>query len=549
MAKQNKDQNSTCLPCYQRIQESNEPDDGLVGVKLLEFTPDNLRLVSEDPSRYDIKHLPATFAEGTAIVGSSTYLNKYSQLIGIAKSLPGGPNFVDTRDNKIEIHNGKQSGNTAYAYTYIGGTGELLKFKVKTKFSQSIEVGKSSSINPDNKTIQTEVVQCIPTSEDPCKPDAYVTNDKPSWDPRIQRDLTHMAKFSQGITATPRLHTCRKLNTRSTNEAPVYSSITDAKQKISSNPSLTEEEVRSYNNRIMTEWSNYQKALKEFEDKLKSGNLHDVKLPTPPDEVSSFTVKRTVIVYLNPIDYAPEASTAYWQNRWRQGYNALKKNSDIILIASERSENRPYGDYPYDYPGAPRSLVKAQMEIEVQVPGVRVVADPLFTTMGSLVSNDIIESVNSQIKANAKFVGNPNMKSSQIIEIKNVGERYSGEWYAKEVEHGFDSGGYFTEVEFERKTRNSLVNRISTEINTQEVYQKAHDVAIESYKTGAWKIPSKIKSEVEKYKRSTWNSNEMNDPNRTGRQILVRQDSENPFKYQIFDSRKDFKVDREVKMK
>lgn len=543
MANQNNSQGKPCLPCYLKIQESNDPDDGLVGVKILELTPDNLSKPAENPDRYSIKQLPATFAEGTAIVGSSTYLNKYSQLIGIVKSMSGGPNFVDTRDNKIEIHNGKQSGNTVYAYTYAGGTGELLEFHVKTKFSQSIEAGKSSSINPDNKTIESEVVQCIPTEEDPCKPDAYIDPNKPSI-LKFQRDATRMAKFGQNIV--PNTTQCRQINNK-VNQTPTYSSITDAKQQISSNPSLTEEEVKAYNKQISDEWGEYKKSLKEFEDKIKSGNTDDIKLPIPPNEVSTFTIKRKVIVYLNPIDYASDNSTAYWQNRWREGYRALKKNSEITLITSSRSEDRPYGDYPYDYPGSSRSLVRAEMEVEVQIPGVRVVADPLFTTLGSLVSNDIIESVNSQVKAKAKFVGNPNMKSSQIIEIKNVGKKYSTEWYAKEVDHSFDSSGYFTEVDFEKKTRNSIVNRISTEINTQEVYQKAHDVATESYKTGAWKIPSKIKSEVEKYKNSSWNKGEKEDPQRSGRQILVRQDSENPYKYQIFDSDKDFQVDREVK--
>lgn len=543
MANQNNSQGKPCLPCYLSVQESNEPDDGLVGVKVLELTPENLSKPSEDPNRYSMSQLPATFAEGTAIVGSSTYLNKYSQLVGIAKSMAGGPNFVDTRDNKIEIHNGKQSGNTVYVYTYAGGTGELLEFRVKTKFSQSIEAGKSSSINPDNKTVESEIVQCIPTEEDPCKPDTYIDSNKPS-PIKFQRDATRMAKFGQNVV--PNTTQCRKVNTKTT-EPPTYSSITDAKQQLSSNPSLTEEEVKAYNQQLSQEWSNYQKALTEFEDKLKSGNVQDIKLPTPPDEVSSFTIKRKVIVYLNPIDYAPDQSTAYWQNRWRQGYRALKKNSDITLITSNKSNEKPYGDYPYDYPGSKRSLVKAEMEIEVQIPGVRVVADPLFTTLGSLMSNDIIESVNSQVKAKARFVGNPNMKSSQIIEIKNVGKKYSTEWYAKEVDHNFDSGGYFTEVDFEKKSRNSIVNRISTQINTQEVYQKAHDVAAESYKTGAWKIPSKIKSEVEKYKKSSWTDEEKENPQRSGRQILVKQDPENPYKYQIFDSDKDFQVDREIK--
>lgn len=541
MAKQSKEKSKPCLPCYTKIQNSEEIDDGLVGVKILELTPENLSKPAQDPDRYKLKMIPATFAEGTVIAGSATFLNKYSQLVGIVKAMPGGPNFVDTRDNKIEIHNGKQSGKTVFAYTYAGGTGELLEFRVQTKYVQSIEAGKASSIDPDTKTVETEVVQCIPTNDDPCKPDAYVRRNKPEilMEPR---DVTRMAKFERAII--PSTSTCRQVN-NSSKKPPVYNSVTDAKQKIASNPSLTEDEVKAYNSQIEAEWKKYQDGLKGIEDAIRSGKT-DVSLP-PPDEVSNFVIRRKVLVKLNPIDYAPNSSTAQWQNRWRQGYNALKKRTDVSLVIQGSSQERPYGDYPYDHPGSDRSKVLAEMELEIQVPGVRVVADPLFTTMGSFMSNDIIESVNSQIKAKAKFVGNPDMKSSQIIEIKNVGKKYSGDWYAKEVEHSFDTGGYFTEVTFEKKSRNSILNRISTSVNTQEVFQKAHDIAEESYTTGAWKIPSKIKAEVARYRASTWTEEDKENPQRAGRQIVVRQNPDNPADYKVeVDSRIDFQVGRNI---
>lgn len=543
MAKQSKEKSKPCLPCYTKIQNSEEIDDGLVGVKILELTPENLSKPAQDPDRYKLKMIPATFAEGTVIAGSATFLNKYSQLVGIVKAMPGGPNFVDTRDNKIEIHNGKQSGKTVFAYTYAGGTGELLEFRVQTKYVQSIEAGKASSIDPDTKTVETEVVQCIPTNDDPCKPDAYVRRNKPEilMEPR---DVTRMAKFERAII--PSTSTCRQVN-NSSKKPPVYNSVTDAKQKIASNPSLTEDEVKAYNSQIEAEWKKYQDGLKGFEDAIRSGKKTDVSLPPPPDEVSNFVIRRKVLVKLNPIDYAPNSSTAQWQNRWRQGYNALKKRTDVSLVIQGSSQERPYGDYPYDHPGSDRSKVLAEMELEIQVPGVRVVADPLFTTMGSFMSNDIIESVNSQIKAKAKFVGNPDMKSSQIIEIKNVGKKYSGDWYAKEVEHSFDTGGYFTEVTFEKKSRNSILNRISTSVNTQEVFQKAHDIAEESYTTGAWKIPSKIKAEVARYRASTWTEEDKENPQRAGRQIVVRQNPDNPADYKVeVDSRIDFQVGRNI---
>lgn len=542
MAKQSNEKSKPCLPCYTKIQSSEELDDGLVGVNILKLSPENLSKPAQDPDRYKLRTIPATFAEGTAIVGSATFLNKYYQLVGIAKAMSGGPNFVDTRDNKVEIHNGKQSGKAVFAYTYAGGTGELLEFRVQTKYVQSIEAGKASSVDPDTKTIETDVVQCVPTNDDPCKPDAYVKENKPNL-LRFQRDVTRMAKVERAVV--PSTSVCREIRS-TTPKPPVYESPTDAQQKIASNPSLTEEEVKAYNSQLESEWKKYQDGLKEFEDAIRSGKT-DVGLPQPPDEVSDFVIKRKVRVLLNPHDYVPEKyKHMYGGNKafWKMGFRALEERSDITIIYPANGKYSPGNNY--DTPG---DKVLAEMEVEIQVPGVRVVSDPLFATLGDFMANDIIESVNSQIKSKAKFVGNPNMKSSQIIEIKNVGQRYSGDWYAKEVEHSFDTGGYFTEVTFEKKSRNSILNKISTSVNMQEVFQKAHDVAEESYTTDAWKIPSQIKAEVEKYRESSWKKDEKENPRRAGRQIVVQQDADNPADYQIFEANTDFQVGRNISPK
>lgn len=542
MAKQSNEKSKPCLPCYTKIQSSEELDDGLVGVNILKLSPENLSKPAQDPDRYKLRTIPATFAEGTAIVGSATFLNKYSQLVGIAKAMSGGPNFVDTRDNKVEIHNGKQSGKAVFAYTYAGGTGELLEFRVQTKYVQSIEAGKASSVDPDTKTIETDVVQCVPTNDDPCKPDAYVRENKPNL-LRFQRDVTRMAKVERAVV--PSTSVCREIRS-TTPKPPVYESPTDAQQKIASNPSLTEEEVKAYNSQLESEWKKYQDGLKEFEDAIRSGKT-DVGLPQPPDEVSDFVIKRKVRVLLNPHDYVPEKyKHMYGGNKafWKMGFRALEERSDITIIYPANGKYSPGNNY--DTPG---DKVLAEMEVEIQVPGVRVVSDPLFATLGDFMANDIIESVNSQIKSKAKFVGNPNMKSSQIIEIKNVGQRYSGDWYAKEVEHSFDTGGYFTEVTFEKKSRNSILNKISTSVNMQEVFQKAHDVAEESYTTDAWKIPSQIKAEVEKYRESSWKKDEKENPRRASRQIVVQQDADNPADYQIFEANTDFQVGRNISPK
>ncbi len=80
------------------------------------------------------------------------------------------------------------------------------------------------------------------------------------------RDVTRMAKFERAII--PSTSTCRQVN-NSSKKPPVYNSITDAQQKIASNPSLTEAEVKTYNSQIEAEWKKYLDELKEFEECYK----------------------------------------------------------------------------------------------------------------------------------------------------------------------------------------------------------------------------------------------------------------------------------------
>ena len=42
MAKQSNEKSKPCLPCYTKIQNNEEVDDGLVGIKILDLSPSNL---------------------------------------------------------------------------------------------------------------------------------------------------------------------------------------------------------------------------------------------------------------------------------------------------------------------------------------------------------------------------------------------------------------------------------------------------------------------------------------------------------------------------
>lgn len=131
-----------------------------VGVKIWEYNPETRRLVINDPDNFRVVYLEQTELEAGAIVGTSR--SKYYQLQDVCRSLSGGPFFMDSRDDQIIIHNCKAGRDILKVYTYAGGQGELLEFKIKSKFvKSSAEVKSSTEVNPDTKSIDTTMVQGV----------------------------------------------------------------------------------------------------------------------------------------------------------------------------------------------------------------------------------------------------------------------------------------------------------------------------------------------------------------------------------------------------
>lgn len=551
MGNENKGQNNSnnnnprekrCIRCeYTNIQKPSEiPDDGLIPVNILSFTPENIQKAKDDPRNYHLTYLPTMFSRGTLIVGSMTNTNLYSQLNTFVNSFLGieGPNFVDTRDNKITVHNGKMNGNPVFAYTYMGGTGELLDFSITTKYTETINVVKRTSIDPDDKSINTEVNQGIPTEEsNGCQYDMLARE----WDRgdnyNNRPDDLRMAKFTMPTISKAKLEYCSQRITQ-----PIYNSESEAISILSNTTTLTAQEVAQYNAQIKAKYEAMTNPKTEEDYALlvyQSGNLEDL------------IVKRKVFISVDPKQYAPQkahsnttptvtsggvmprTSTNYNKINWSRGYEALKKDPERVII--EKAGGYRNGD---------RVLI--EMVVEVPIPGVRVISSPHFLNEGQSCLNDIIKSISNQIKANARFVGNPSMESSQNIEIHNVSNRYSGIWYSKEVTHSFDSGGYFTEVVFNKKSQNVITNKISAKVNTQAIFKETQNIAEESYRTGAWKYPSQIVTEVKKYREETWKATGLPE-SQDKRQIWAEQDSNNPGKWTIYEAEVDFETGSPVK--
>jgi phage protein D len=57
---------------------------------------------------------------------------------------------------------------------------------------------------------------------------------------------------------------------------------------------------------------------------------------------------------------------------------------------------------------------------------------------------ELLPRLNSRLTGSGSTLGNPAIKASQVIELKNLGDQFSGLWRVTSASHTFDSGGYRT---------------------------------------------------------------------------------------------------------
>ena len=54
------------------------------------------------------------------------------------------------------------------------------------------------------------------------------------------------------------------------------------------------------------------------------------------------------------------------------------------------------------------------------------------------------------IKGTGQVIGVPDLRPGDNLSLKNLGKRFSGDYYVKKVEHALGSSGYFTNFEVRR---------------------------------------------------------------------------------------------------
>lgn len=354
----------------------SDPDQ--VGVKFLEATPENEKLTQELPNDYKLVDVVQHKATNVLLVGTAK--NRFQQINQLANRLKKGPYYINGSGGKLRVENQKLNKPVSKVYTFAGGNGELLEFTVKSKFTKSsVEIGKASDIDPNDKKVKTTTTQ-IGIDQNMEQPDMYMhwwsswgnpANPTTGFDMRYpysrnpEDRYSNYSVFKDNGVMTPLIveqaqkaaiqeirNQVREEEARiAERESVTYDSKEDAMIATQANLQLSKEEYKKF-----------IESLKEgYNKKLGASSGEEIAESVQyQSNISNFTVTRKVTIKkkVNPIDYDPLKATnhvgstynpntdygVYGQDllyiQWQRGYDYLKNQKGITILETNIEVNK-----------------------------------------------------------------------------------------------------------------------------------------------------------------------------------------------------------------
>lgn len=534
------DKDKTIPPQYQSIQPPKENlDDGLTPVTYIDYTPENSKLTIKDPENFMLTFRRKLSPNSVIISGHNTSI--YNQLNELGKNLINGPYKLSGRDNKLVLENSKANKKTIHSYVWAGGDGELIEFEIECEYSTSVvEASKSADIDPEDKSLVTDVVQTIPNT------DAMYDEGRIKWFNRMSEvakgmkippDNTRVSSSLQPLPFLAATDPVSKEPLWKQRSSNAYDNTEAAAKDVGENYQISEYDASQY-------WNSLQAKFESIKDPKTEGDL-DTMLRNL-NELDPYVIKKKVYIktQLNPLGYGspptrvsssvygysqrqtPQQAKAEQAKRWKKGYRHLSEDPTVTIIP--KVEGRDYGGYTQ---GEDVVEVIQEKEVTIPVPGVRVLASANFKNANFVMANDLVNTTKNTIKATAKVLGKPSLEEGMNIEIKNISARYSGVWHITSIEHTIDDQGYTCDLEFTQKVLPIAKNMVSSKVNTQKIFAEINKVAQESLKTKAYSATSEISKAFLEWRK---------DHGEPDAQYLLVQDKKNPRKATVYKAGSDF---------
>lgn len=529
-----------------------------VGGKLWEYTPETEQWVMTNPKEFEV----LTFMNKTkgSIILKGTSKNVYKQLHEVCRGLSNGPYFVDSRDNKVFLHNAQTDRPVSKVYTYKGGNGELLQFQVSASYARnSVDVSKKSDINPDSGDLDLDVIQSTTPKGKATESgsDVYILrsqglwNDPTIWGSEVGGSIRDKALYgdpgmgpyrnsyeSKGWFAResaankPRYYA--EMNRQNLIQK-TYPSIQAARAYLSQNVELTEEEVKKFWAQMKQQYE-YLLSDTLFDPKSKMGQAIAIH-----HRVGTFTFRRKISIrkmiepgffysdqfagedFLNSVsngDIELNSKLVKGISRDWSGYNVnkgldnLRNLPDFKLINLQEGTKYPDGTFVPVGEGAKGlpgfwlggrtnkayrttvATIQYSVDLDITIDGIKVMTDYPTDIVAEVMGQDLEYNQTNQIKAKATIVGDPCLESSMNLQIQNVSSKFEGVWYIKEISHKLSPSSGYT-CDINFVQRNNTITLSHIGSTIKTVnYDNIQDAAKAAKESGSYKRQSEIEAEV-----------------------------------------------------
>lgn len=467
-------------------------------------------------------------SELKSLLDSDVGLNGTNLLVQLKqkfKFFRNGPWYVDSRDGVIYIHNRKFKEEPVHTYVYQNENGEVLQVQFSTQYiTKSTKVVVHETINPADKGL--EVIQ---TTIDDLKEKEDILKNKELIN---SVDNTFVAGQTMSGWETYATHpdqdsrAWQEVQSQYQRKNQVYKETKEIQTKVAEDPTIdkkrAEKEFRESLNAqnlntiineainapgfpdykrkqlqiLMNDFQN-QSDPKKFEALLKQ-ILDGVKYTFDGEDQIEYQAAE----WVDPKDYSSTDIAGTRDptfNTWLQrdsGLKNLRKDPWIEVKDVQWNRNKIYHQMmTYKENTFPEKvLVIHKVKRSYSVPLYDLYMD-YYSRYGGV--NRVVWAANANANGGLKkkekvlncsmtVVGRPLLESSMVINLQNVGRRWSGLWYIKKCVHRMDAGiGYTCELSLvknsERKGFSTTNSRLGTE-NVLHVYTDKNGKTVYSKK-------------------------------------------------------------------
>jgi len=418
--------------------------------------------------------------------------NRLAQLQQSLENLEGGPWSASGRDGNLTIKNRNYNQKPLAAFTYFGGHGELLSFSAKTtRTEKTLDTSSSSEIDPDEKSVINTEAQG--TSEETSNQGTPTTSTKAPEFENVGGRL-YFRPPSESSTTEEDFNNWKNAPKQQKNKPRVIKAHTPAtlkalKKGVEDNFTPTDAQVDEYMSELRSKYG-------DLTTRMKNGDMDAVMEMLSKQTLPKFTVKRKawVIKWVQPYELSdynmyPEGRAhtgsaggrqsgganrdLHW--RWMEGYSHLSKGKlpNMKLIPKAQAVKWNGKGRKPEYTVYDQVQVASYEEVEVPIDGTRIIT----SARPPSATNSIVKSIQEEITGTMRIVGHPEIESEKLLQINNISNKYSGEWYITNIKHRIDSAGYHCDAQLIKKGSTIITNTVVSSSNLNAAYARLHKIA------------------------------------------------------------------------